>query len=137
MTKKPFISNIEEDLNRPHKVTLTEGQISTILYILEGYNPLDSNNGYDPEFSEDIDNIFKELEGVVDRFYEKNDVQCQSNNKSNVTYNETDYVEQCITEGHDYRDCVDTLVDSMNTNSEIARLKTQEVVENRVKSNIL
>ena len=68
MTKKLFKPNIEEELNRPHKVTLTEGQISTILYILEGYNPLDSN-GYDPEFREDIDNIFEELEGVVDNYY--------------------------------------------------------------------
>ena len=66
--KKLFKPNVEEDLNRPHKVTLTEGQISTILYILEGYNPLDSN-GYDPEFREDIDKIFEELEGVVDRYY--------------------------------------------------------------------
>ena len=69
MTKQVFQPSVEEDLNRPHKVTLTEGQISTILYILEGYNPLDSN-GYDPEFREDIDNIFAELEGVVDKFYE-------------------------------------------------------------------
>ena len=137
MTKKPFISNIEEDLNRPHKVTLTEGQISTILYVLEGY--IEGNDDYqlDDDFNRDINSIFSELEGVFDTFYEKNDIQCQSNNKDNVTYSEADYVEQCITEGHDYRDCVDTLVDSMKTNNEIARLKTQEVVENRVKSNIL
>ena len=70
--KKLFKPNIEEDLNRPHKVTLTEGQISTILYILEGYNPLDAN-GYDPEFREDIDKIFEELEGVVDTYYGKNE----------------------------------------------------------------
>ena len=68
MTKQLFKPNIEEDLNSPHKVTLTEGQISTILYILEGYNPLDSN-GYDPEFREDVDKIFEELEGVVDTYY--------------------------------------------------------------------
>jgi len=43
-------------------------------------------------------------------------IKCESNNKSNVTYNEVDYVEQCITEGNDYRDCVDTLVDNMGTN---------------------
>ena len=35
--KNLFISNIEEDLERPHKVTLTEAQISTILYCMEGY----------------------------------------------------------------------------------------------------
>ena len=68
MSKQLFIPSVNEDLNRPHNVTLTEGQISTILYILEGYNPLDSN-GYDPEFREDIDKIFQELEGVVDNFY--------------------------------------------------------------------
>ena len=68
MTKQVFQPSVEEDLNRPHKVTLTEGQISTILYRLEGYNTLDSN-GYDPEFREDIDNIFEELEGVVDNYY--------------------------------------------------------------------
>ena len=66
--KKAFHSTVEEDLNRSHNVTLTEGQISTILYILEGYNPLDAN-GYDPEFREDIDKIFEELEGVVDTYY--------------------------------------------------------------------
>ena len=68
MTKQIFKPNVEEELNRPHNVTLTEGQISTILYILEGYNPLDAN-GYDPEFREDIDKIFEELEGVVDTYY--------------------------------------------------------------------
>ena len=45
-------------------------------------------------------------------------VKCESNNTSNVTYNEVDYVEQCITEGYDYRDCVDTLVDNMGSNDD-------------------
>ena len=57
MSKQSFKPNIEEDLNRPHNVTLTEGQISTILYIVEGYLQ-GSDDGYDPEFREDIDNIF-------------------------------------------------------------------------------
>ena len=71
MTKQSFKPNVEEDLNRPHKVTLTEGQISTILYIVEGYiNPSDDYS-YDPDFREDVDNIFKELEGVVDAYYDK------------------------------------------------------------------
>ena len=53
-------------LNTQHKVTLTEGQISTILYIMEGYiNPSDDYS-YDPDFREDVDNIFIQLEGVVD-----------------------------------------------------------------------
>ena len=71
MTKQSFIPSVNEDLNRPHKVTLTEGQISTILYIMEGYiNPSDDYS-YDPDFREDVDNIFKELEGVVDAYYDK------------------------------------------------------------------
>ena len=67
MTKKLFKPNIQEDLNRLHNVSLTEGQISIILYILEGYN--DTSN--DPDLPEELDNIFKELEGVVDKFYTK------------------------------------------------------------------
>jgi hypothetical protein len=46
-------------------------------------------------------------------------VKCQSNNKNNVTYNEVDYVEQCITEGYDYRDCVDTLPGINNTKGKV------------------
>ena len=58
------------NLNVPHNVTLTEGQISTILYIMEGYiNPSDDYS-YDPDFREDVDNIFKELETVVDKYYD-------------------------------------------------------------------
>jgi hypothetical protein len=92
MTKKPFSATVKEDLNRPHKVTLTEGQISTILYVLEGYiNPSDDYS-YDPDFREDVDKIFEELEGVVDNYYN---------------------VSKCILDGNDYSDCVDTLVDKM------------------------
>ena len=69
MSKQSFIPSVNEDLNRPHKVTLTEGQISTILYIMEGYiNPSDDYS-YDPDFREDVDKIFEELEGVVDTYY--------------------------------------------------------------------
>ena len=55
MTKQVFKPSVEEDLNRPHKVTLTEGQISTILYILEGYINPTNDNSYDPDCREDID----------------------------------------------------------------------------------
>ena len=68
-----IIGDTPEDLNRKHTVTLTEGQMSTILYILEGYiNPSDDYS-YDPDFREDVDNIFKELETVVDSYYNKDD----------------------------------------------------------------
>ena len=69
MSKQLFIPSVNEDLNRPHNVTLTEGQISTILYVLEGYVQDKIDNFEDDEFAEDVDNIFQELEGVVDNFY--------------------------------------------------------------------
>ena len=68
MSKELFKPNVNEDLNRLHNVTLTEGQISTILYIMEGYlQGSDDNN--DPVFLLDCDNIFDELQGVVDNYY--------------------------------------------------------------------
>ena len=95
MTKQIFKPEIQEDLNRPHKVTLTEGQMSTILYIMEGYiNPSDDYS-YDPDFREDVDKIFERLEGVVDSYYN---------------------VSKRILDCNDYSDCVDTLVDKMKTN---------------------
>ena len=69
MTKQSFKPNVEEDLNRLHNVSLTEGQISTILYIMEGYIDPSDDYAYDPDFREDVDKIFQELEGVVDNFY--------------------------------------------------------------------
>ena len=69
MTKQAFEPKVEEDLNRPYNVTLTEGQISTILWSLEGY--IQGNDDYDEEsvFYQDVNKIFQELEGVVDNFY--------------------------------------------------------------------
>ena len=73
MTKQSFIPSVNEDLNRPHNVTLTEGQISTILYVLEGYIQGSDDYNDDTEFAKDVDSIFEELEGVVDNFYKTND----------------------------------------------------------------
>jgi len=85
MSKQSFKPNIEEDLNRPHNVTLTEGQISTILYVMEGY--LQGDDNLDDEFVNDCDNIFEQLEGVVDTYYE--------------------------TRSDDYAEKVDSLIDKM------------------------
>ena len=87
MSKQSFIPNHEEDLNRKHNVTLTEGQISTILYILEGYIDPTNDNSYDPEFREDIDNIFEELEGVVDTFYNQDPQQVTLNQLKSIKGN--------------------------------------------------
>ena len=72
MTKQVFQPSVNEDLNRPHKVTLTEGQISTILYIMEGYLQ-GSDDNEDTQFTNDCDDIFAKLEGVVDTYYGKNE----------------------------------------------------------------
>ena len=85
MSKQSFKPNIEEDLNRPHNITLTEGQISTILYVMEGY--LQGDDKLDDEFVNDCDNIFEQLEGVVDTYYE--------------------------TRSDDYAEKVDSLIDKM------------------------
>ena len=76
MTKQVFQPSVKEDLNRPHKVTLTEGEISTILYVLEGYvaglDDLVTQDENDKQLIKDVDNIFEILEGVVDTYYEVN-----------------------------------------------------------------
>tara|TARA_B100001093_G_scaffold477949_1_gene505697 strand:+ start:730 stop:930 length:201 start_codon:yes stop_codon:yes gene_type:complete len=50
-----------------HNVNLTEEQISTILYVLEGY--VQGND--DEELCNEVDDIFEILEGSVDRHYAK------------------------------------------------------------------
>ncbi len=60
----------EEDLNRKHKLTLTESQISTILYTMEGYMQGTDDNE-DSHFVNEVDSIFKVLETTVDKFYDK------------------------------------------------------------------
>ena len=57
-------------LNTTHKVTLTEGQISIILYTLEDYMS-NKNTSNDPDLPNEVDTIFQELEGVIDKYYDK------------------------------------------------------------------
>lgn len=47
-----------------HQVTLTENQISTILWIIEGYVQGNDDYSNDKEFAADVDSIFKVLENV-------------------------------------------------------------------------
>ncbi len=84
-TKSAFIPVIEEDLNREHNVTLKEGQISTILYVLEGYIQGSDDYHFDDNFKEDVDNIFERLEGAIDTFYKDN------NDPLNVKFPDVDY----------------------------------------------
>ena len=94
MTKQTFNPSVPEDLNRPYNVTLTEGQIATILYVMEGY--IQGNDEYEDSFKVDVDNIFEVLEGAVDNYYDAKEV------------------EECIADGTDYSECVDALVDRMD-----------------------
>ena len=61
-------------LNTAHNVSLTEGQISVILYTLEEkvaeLDNFDTDNKNE-ELREDIDSIFEVLEGAVDKYYDK------------------------------------------------------------------
>jgi len=57
-------------INTPHKVTLTEGQIGVILCSLEK-SVQSASNKYITENIDEIDSIFEELEGSVDRYYDK------------------------------------------------------------------
>ena len=57
-------------LNTLHNVTLSEAQISIILYTLEDYM-LSDRKSNDPDLESDVDSIFEELEGTIDRHYDK------------------------------------------------------------------
>ena len=105
MTIKPFKPSVPEDLNRPYNVTLTEGEIGTILHHLE---IVSSKYGT----SDEIERIFKELEGAVDSFYDNS---------------AADEVQQCIADGTDYSDCVDHLVDSMEKSNKVEKLPCHEL----------
>ena len=61
-------------IHTEHRVTLTEGQISVILYTLEEkVSELDifDTDNKNEELREDIDSIFEVLEGTIDKYYAK------------------------------------------------------------------
>jgi len=55
--------------NTFHKVTLTEGQIGVILCSLEK-----SVKYADSDYIAEVDTIFEELEGTIDKYYQKVEV---------------------------------------------------------------
>ena len=59
---KTILQRGVEDCELP--VSLTTDQISTILYVLEGY--VQGNDDYEGQFQTDVDNIFEKLETAVD-----------------------------------------------------------------------
>ena len=71
---KQIVSTTIPDCDLP--VSLTEGQISTILYIMEGYI-VNSDDTNDEQFNKDVDDIFEKLETVVDSHYDRLDELCK------------------------------------------------------------
>ena len=57
-------------LNTEHKITLTEGQIGVIICSLEK-SVKNATDKYITENIDEIDSIFEELEGTIDKYYEK------------------------------------------------------------------
>ena len=86
-----------------HRLNLTGGQISTILYIMEGYIQ-GSDDTNDEQFNEDVDMIFAELQSVTDNYFAQKE-----------EFNAND-VQDCVAHHVDYKECVDHLVDSMEVN---------------------
>ena len=70
MTKQQFIPQIDDNkyINSTHKVNLTGGEISTILYHLEECNST-------PE----LERIFVELQSVTDNYYAQLEIQNEHN----------------------------------------------------------
>ena len=106
-----------EDSN--HRVTLSGNEISSILYIMEGYiNPSDDYS-YDPDFRKDVDNIFAKLEEVADS-WEGEFADPKVTNSDKVYPEVEDVPEQVYKEwltstDDNYGDKVDTLVDRMKS----------------------
>ena len=68
MTRQLFKPTVSENLNVDHKVTLTEGEISTILYYLD---QVADDIGESYIASLEVQSIYSKLETVVDTYYDK------------------------------------------------------------------
>ena len=90
-----------------HRVTLSGNEISSILYIMEGYiNPSDDYS-YDPDFRKDVDKILEKLEEVADNW--KGEF---AEPKVTITPQELEGDISTVTDD-DYANKVDTLVGNM------------------------
>ena len=77
MERSQHIPNIEYDLEVPHIVTLTEGEIGVILCTLETL--IDGYKDYETEclVSREVNSIFSKLEGIVDTYYDNRETKEQ------------------------------------------------------------
>ena len=79
---KTILQRGVEDCELP--VSLTVDQISTILYVLEGYI-VNSDDTNDETFNNDVDNIFEKLETAVDIHEAEIDALCNINPEPFIT----------------------------------------------------
>ena len=68
MVKQPFYPSIDEDryINTTHRLNLTGGEISTILYYLDQVAE-DIGDAYIPSL--EVQRIYAELQSVTDNYY--------------------------------------------------------------------
>ena len=92
-------------LNTLHNLTLTEGQIGVILCSLEK-----SVKYADSEYIEEVDTIFKELEGTVDKYYD----ELEKKKAKQPTMEWDDGFTH-------YSECVDKLVEDMNSSQSVTQ----------------
>ena len=92
-------------LNTLHTLTLTEGQIGVILCSLEK-----SVKYADSEYIEEVDTIFKELEGTVDKYYD----ELEKKKAKQPTMEWDDGFTH-------YSECVDKLVEDMNSSQSVTQ----------------
>ena len=87
-------------LNVQHNVTLTEGEISTILYYLEEVSSKWVGKHDEDSLRGNVDTIFSKLEGVVDSYYEEleeiNELKSALNDGGKVTWMSPNLQEQVI-----------------------------------------
>ena len=92
-------------LNTLHNLTFTEGQIGVILCSLEK-----SVKYADSEYIEEVDTIFKELEGTVDKYYD----ELEKKKAKQPTMEWDDGFTH-------YSECVDKLVEDMNSSQSVTQ----------------
>ena len=100
------MTNIEQSYqNTTHKVNLTGGEISTILYYLDEVSSKWVGKHDEESLRGKVDRIYAELESVTDNYYaqlEAQDVNLRTSISDEVDVN--------------YAECVDHLVNTMGGN---------------------
>ena len=98
-------------LNTAHKVTLIESQISIILYTLEDYMAKSNTSG-DPDLENDVENIFEELEGSVDKYQEK--VEKAQSKQPDMEWQIMEHTKGILLECNLSEEEIDTIIEALS-----------------------